>query len=270
MAIGNNSNVSLTDLSLISQDVYLDQCNLQNGWKRQAQSNLWYLDGFFAALYVKGNDMVIAYRGTDPRDPLSWLVDALTDAQILTSQFPDAIAQSQRAISFAKEWMDQYENYNFTFTGHSLGGYLAQYAAVHVEEDLGKTIPTVAYNAPGFYDSLVDKQLDCTNMLDIVVKGDGVGAVLPLLGTRIVVPQIVYEGFMPTHSMENFLLLFNEMHSSWAQDVLSSSVHPYGGDSDKLIVGNNYNDPKLQLQVEHFGKMAATSGCIKVVEKCIE
>ena len=30
------------------------------------------------------------------------------------------------------------------------------------------------------------------------------------------------------------------------------------------------NDPKLQLQVEHFGKMAATSGCIKVVEKCIE
>ena len=28
--------------------------------------------------------------------------------------------------------------------------------------------------------------------------------------------------------------------------------------------------PKLQLQVEHFGKMAATSGCIKVVEKCIE
>ena len=30
------------------------------------------------------------------------------------------------------------------------------------------------------------------------------------------------------------------------------------------------NGPKLQLQVEHFGKMAATSGCIKVVEKCIE
>ena len=30
------------------------------------------------------------------------------------------------------------------------------------------------------------------------------------------------------------------------------------------------NKPKLQLQVEHFGKMAATSGCIKVVEKCIE
>ena len=30
------------------------------------------------------------------------------------------------------------------------------------------------------------------------------------------------------------------------------------------------NEPKLQLQVEHFGKMAATSGCIKVVEKCIE
>ena len=29
-------------------------------------------------------------------------------------------------------------------------------------------------------------------------------------------------------------------------------------------------EPKLQLQVEHFGKMAATSGCIKVVEKCIE
>ena len=31
-----------------------------------------------------------------------------------------------------------------------------------------------------------------------------------------------------------------------------------------------FHSPKLQLQVEHFGKMAATSGCIKVVEKCIE
>ena len=27
---------------------------------------------------------------------------------------------------------------------------------------------------------------------------------------------------------------------------------------------------KLQLQVEHFGKMATISGCIKAVEKCIE
>ena len=28
--------------------------------------------------------------------------------------------------------------------------------------------------------------------------------------------------------------------------------------------------PKLQLQVEHFGKMATTSGSIKAVEKCIK
>ena len=29
-------------------------------------------------------------------------------------------------------------------------------------------------------------------------------------------------------------------------------------------------NPKLQLQVEHFGKMATTSGSIKAVEKCIK
>ena len=34
-------------------------------------------------------------------------------------------------------------------------------------------------------------------------------------------------------------------------------------------VGRN-KKPKLQLQVEHFGKMATTLGSIKIVEKCIE
>ena len=37
-----------------------------------------------------------------------------------------------------------------------------------------------------------------------------------------------------------------------------------------VVLGLLFLKPKLQLQVEHFGKMAATSGCIKVVEKCIE
>ena len=39
---------------------------------------------------------------------------------------------------------------------------------------------------------------------------------------------------------------------------------------EKGLLATKYYIPKLQLQVEHFGKMATTSGSIKAVEKCIK
>ena len=36
------------------------------------------------------------------------------------------------------------------------------------------------------------------------------------------------------------------------------------------LTSSTFYKPKLQLQVEHFGKMATTSGSIKAVEKCIK
>ena len=82
------------------------------------------------------------------------------------------------------------------------------------------------------------------------------------------------------HRPKQQIATFEEMFPAVAagggfliEDLHTSYWNEYDGGYKKAGTYIEYAKnlfPKLQLQVEHFGKMAATSGCIKVVEKCIE
>ncbi|MBM7556327.1 DUF2974 domain-containing protein [Halanaerobacter jeridensis] len=84
-------------------------------------------DGFYAAAFVNEGDkeIIIAYRGTnETRDHT--MTNSLIAAGIPSEQFDKA----ENFYKLILKDHSEYKNYSFTFTGHSLAGGLAQYAAV--------------------------------------------------------------------------------------------------------------------------------------------
>lgn len=96
-------------------------------------------NGFFACAFMKENDIVIAYRGTEPDS----IEDLLADLEI--GFLNHSHSQLVCAYLFLEHVKSLYPGKNINITGHSLGGCLAQYAFVCT----GKKYPTVTWNALG-------------------------------------------------------------------------------------------------------------------------
>ncbi|KEO83147.1 lipase family protein [Tumebacillus flagellatus] len=97
------------------------------------------VSGFFGAAFQKGQEVVVAYRGT----VLDKIGDFLADAafashltELINPQMEDALALYQTVSA-------QFKDAHLTITGHSLGGGLAQKAA------MANDIQTLTFNAPG-------------------------------------------------------------------------------------------------------------------------
>lgn len=96
-------------------------------------------NGFFACAFMKDNDIVIAYRGTEP----DTIEDIIADLEI--GFLNHSHSQLVCAYLFLEHVHSLYPDKNINITGHSLGGCLAQYAFVCT----GKKYPTVTWNALG-------------------------------------------------------------------------------------------------------------------------
>lgn len=81
-------------------------------------------NGFFACAFMKDNDIVIAYRGTEP----DTIEDIITDLEI--GFLNHSHSQLVCAYLFLEHIHSLYPDKNINITGHSLGGCLAQYAFV--------------------------------------------------------------------------------------------------------------------------------------------
>lgn len=96
-------------------------------------------DGFYAVAFMKENDIVIAYRGTEPEK----IEDLIADLYIgFLNRNHSQLVSAYLFVEYIKEL---YPNKNIHLTGHSLGGCLAQYAFVCTN----KKYPTVTWNALG-------------------------------------------------------------------------------------------------------------------------
>lgn len=198
--------ISALDCALLSEDVYnRDNNNLaaRAGWRRLDARNWGH--GFAAGAYVRGNERVVAFRGTDTDDPH----DILADAQMVPDAPPDRVAQvipsllrhyglsdstelrvggallggilnSGRARRFiraagnqiparqsrqASEYITSQSPAPAVVTGHSLGGALAQYISVSM------ALPGVAFNSP-FMGDLRGMPPVCGNLVKINTRGD--------------------------------------------------------------------------------------------------
>jgi predicted esterase YcpF (UPF0227 family) len=75
--------------------------------------------GFHAEVLVKGNDVIVAYRGTD----ITSVQDIRNDVAMARNKIP---AQATDAIKVYDQVKQDYPNSDVTVTGHSLGGSLSQ------------------------------------------------------------------------------------------------------------------------------------------------
>ncbi|QDU42481.1 tRNA(Glu)-specific nuclease WapA precursor [Symmachiella dynata] len=91
--------------------------------------------GFRARLFQRGNERVIAYAGTDPKDRQDWINN-------ISQGLFGASLQYAQAIEIADIWESKYGSVD-RFVGHSLGGGLATAAAVVYNR------PATTFNASG-------------------------------------------------------------------------------------------------------------------------
>lgn len=101
-------------------------------------------DGFYAQAYqnIETKEIVITNQGTVPTNVKHLLSDIMLTLKIQH-------AAQQDAAEYARFIAQKYPDSRITLTGHSLGGNLAQAAAVALKKDGVQDFSTVVFNAPG-------------------------------------------------------------------------------------------------------------------------
>ncbi|MFA5121578.1 hypothetical protein [Zavarzinia sp.] len=132
---------SILDCARISTDVYNTRNSDAPGWVRGAvTADLAVGEAFFGATYLRGNEVVVAFRGSV--EAVDW-TDADADigrGRLPLGQLADAVGYMNRASAAAA----QRGITRLVITGHSLGGGLAQLAVGIRPNSVG-----VTFNAPG-------------------------------------------------------------------------------------------------------------------------
>lgn len=116
--------------AVLSHGTYADEdLTAWNGWRRQSvDSDFW--SGYRASVYRsdRRREMVIAYSGTDLISIGDWFTDAQQWWGALPAQFEYAGVTAFNTLE-SMESTAELADYTLTFTGHSLGGALAQFVA---------------------------------------------------------------------------------------------------------------------------------------------
>lgn len=136
--------------------------NIINGWeyldcatgtdiqKRFFGEPITVESGFFGAAFQRGNDIMIAYRGTEPE--LAFARDMTTDLNIYLKKTD---IQQVEAVLFYEYIKTKYgAGKNIHITGHSLAGALAQYVHFYAYCQ-GDSVFTVTWNGLGAYESII-------------------------------------------------------------------------------------------------------------------
>ncbi|QHQ34313.1 hypothetical protein [Algicella marina] len=121
---------TIQEYALMSQAVYADEPQIP-GWAC-ANFHSGLGTGLQAAVFTRGASTVVAYKGTTPSNTNDLLADLKLGVGMNTSYFWNAEAYAAR-----------YAPGEVVFTGHSLGGAIAQIVGNR------RRLPFVTFNAPG-------------------------------------------------------------------------------------------------------------------------
>ncbi|MEF8794505.1 lipase family protein [Thiohalorhabdus sp.] len=162
--VSNLEYAQLSQLAYGGEDATLQSMGLQEkGWGRTGLARSNPESGFFGEAFRKGDEVVIAYRGTEPWSDL--YKDLLTTDGKIALGLEDP--QFVDALEFAKNVQDTYQGLgvDISVTGHSLGGGLAQLAADTFGWD-GVTFeaPGMGNYSPPTDGGLIDAFLQANNL----------------------------------------------------------------------------------------------------------
>jgi Ca2+-binding RTX toxin-like protein len=124
---------TIQEYSLLSTSVYprtdVNAAPLPQGWEKIVVTGNESISGFSAGAYKNGNEIVIAYTGTNEKLVKDFVVANIPAGIGLIS------AQVIEAMIFYLEIKNANPDAKITFTGHSLGGGLASLMAVFFDKE---------------------------------------------------------------------------------------------------------------------------------------
>nr|ABY56067.1 phospholipase A1 [uncultured bacterium pFosPlaG] len=205
----------------------------------------WGTDGLDFKVFqnTETDDLVVAYKGTEPLSPVDWVADA---EQIFGNS-----EQYQKAVDFARDLSAQVEQYNvqngltgdaamqLSFTGHSLGGGLATASALATGRE------AMAFDAAGLSQGTINNLgLDIRHASKITnfnVKGDWLSDHNKqmddtTLGSELagIVPETKQygntywlEGINDIADFGGWLVPDNNMAVDFAKSILNHAWHVY-------------------------------------------
>jgi hypothetical protein len=158
---------------------------------------IWGAYGFVAYTFKKGDQIVIAFKGTEPdwrKAAPEFVKDWGADFSWVFGNTANFNAQMAQATKFLEQVQESNPSANITLTGHSLGGATA--------EILGSVtgLPTATYNAPGIANRMSDlaqileplaniRFNNKGNIVNYVTQGDLVSAVDTHVGSICTIAQ---------------------------------------------------------------------------------
>lgn len=117
--------------------------------KEQSNTDVYKIANLAAAAYKKGNEVIVAYRGTDG------IVDVITDAGFLLKKIPKSYILAK---NFYLKIKKMNPNCKIYCTGHSLGGAYAQMVVARAIKDGDDCPQAITFNAPGLGYALKKKE----------------------------------------------------------------------------------------------------------------
>lgn len=157
-------------------------------------------NGFYGAVYQDkhSGEMIVAYRGTEPKDLQDWKTDVSMVADNVNPQMADAYELTRWAVKKQKEFneFDKSITVQLSVTGHSLGGTHAQMMAY----SFGLKADTFnAYGAVGLSVKMADGRLsqvpksENNQVSNHLLKGDPVSPHNDHFGKIYLYPNKTYE-----------------------------------------------------------------------------
>ena len=208
--------------------------------------------GFYADVLSNGNDIIIAYRGTESGQ------DLRNDVAMAKSKIP---AQATDAIRIYDKVKREHPNANITVTGHSLGGSLAEIVS-GIRGNLA-----VTFNAYGVGDMFKNKNaLKEDNVVNYVNEYDAVSMVNGQnhIGEIFAVSKKT-NGFIDNHRAENIGDLSKRVQKT-PEDIKETTqrIHPNSSQIKDIISGKiiqNY-ESRRNSNLQEFKHAKQQTPCV--------